>query len=95
MAKTKTTGVTVKTITPTVYLTGQYSASPEAKAKELTNLLKSLVAYGVWESALSAAEAGVPSGSFIVVDSKETMELDFSVEIVPAIFTKSIEDPKF
>ena len=79
----KSVGVTVNTITPTVYLTGDYSAAPEAKAKELTKLFKNLLASGIWESAEDAAIDGVPTGTFIIVDDPDTIETDFTVEVVP------------
>jgi hypothetical protein len=78
----KSVSVTVNTITPSVYLTGDYSATPEAKAKELTKLFKNLLASGVWESAEDAALDGVPAGTFIIVDDPKTQETDFTVEIV-------------
>jgi hypothetical protein len=79
----KSVSVTVNTITPTVYLTGDYSAAPEAKAKELTKLFKNLLASGIWESAEDAAIDGVPTGTFIIVDDPDTIETDFTVEVVP------------
>jgi hypothetical protein len=86
-----TIGVTVDTITPTVYLTGDYSAAPEAKAKELTRLLKKLLASGIWKSAKDAAVGGVPTGTFIIVDDPNTAETDFTVEVVPYYRSKKDE----
>lgn len=80
--------VTVKTITPTVFLTGQYNTSPEAKAKELTSLMQKLLAPGIWRSAQDAANEGIPKGTFIIVDDPRTPGTEFSVEVVPAINKK-------
>lgn len=74
---------TTKTITSTVYLTGNYKSSSSSKAKELTALVKGLLASGVWPSAKDAAISGVPAGTFIIVDDRNTPEQDFRVEIVP------------
>jgi hypothetical protein len=82
--KRKTLGFTTRTITPAVYLTGQYRRRPQAKAKELTALVQGLLANGVWESAEAAAASGVRTGTFIIVDDPKTAEQDFTVEIVPA-----------
>ena len=82
--KRKRVGFTTKTITPAVYLTGNYRSNSSAKAKELTALVQGLLAYGVWPSAKEASRAGVPSGTFIIVDDPKTPEQDFTVQIVPA-----------
>ena len=91
--------LSVNTVVPSVYLTGQYSSSAEAKANELTALMQKLVASGIWESAVDAAKRGVPAGTFIIVDSKETPETDFKVEVVPYIQERNtnnevVEAPK-
>ena len=80
----RSTGVTTKTITSTVFVTGQYGSKAEAKAVELTRLMQNLLVYGIWPSAQEAANSGVPQGSFIIVDPKETPETDFLVQVVPA-----------
>jgi hypothetical protein len=82
----KVTGVTIRTITPTVFLTGQYQISAEAKATELTRLMQALLAYGVFPNAADAAQKGVPAGTYVVVDNPATPVEEFSVQIVPKIF---------
>jgi hypothetical protein len=84
----RTVGVSVKTITPSVYITGLYTGNAQAKAAELTRLMQNLLAFGIWESALDAAKKGVPAGTFIIVDDPETAPEDFTVQIVPKIFKK-------
>lgn len=91
--KRKTLGFTVRTITPTVYLTGEYRTRPQAKAKELTTLLQGLLASGVWSSAKDAAASGVPTGTFIIVDDPKTPDREFKVEIVPAFRRDKKEIP--
>jgi hypothetical protein len=86
MATNLNPGVTIKTITPTVFLTGQYQVSAEAKAAELTRLMKALLANGVFQSVLEAAQRGVPAGTYVVVDNPATPVEEFSVQIVPKIF---------
>jgi hypothetical protein len=81
-------GVTTRTITPTVFLTGQYQISAEAKAAELTRLMQALLAFGVFPNALEAARRGVPAGTYVVVDNPETPEMEFSVQVVPTIFRR-------
>lgn len=83
-------GVTVNTIAPTVYLTGQYQVSAEAKATELTRLMQQLLAFGVFASAIDAAKRGVPAGTYVVVDNPLTPVEEFSVQIVPKIFIKPV-----
>lgn len=85
--------LSVNTVVPSVYLTGQYSSSAEAKANELTALMKKLVASGIWDSATTAAKMGVPAGTFIIVDSRETPETDFTVEVVPYIPSQDVAIP--
>ena len=46
--------------------------------------MQNLLVYGIWPSAQEAANSGVPQGSFIIVDPKETPETDFLVQVVPA-----------
>ena len=79
----KVQGVTTRTITPTVFITGQYGVNPEAVATELTRLMQQLLAYGVFPSAIEAAKKGVPTGTFVVIDDPETPDIEFSVEVVP------------
>ena len=81
----KNIGFTVRTITPAVFLTGEYSVRPEAKAAELTKLVQGLLAYGIYPSVKDAAANGVPAGTFIIVDDPKTPEKEFSVQIVPRI----------
>ena len=90
----KRVGLTVRTITPAVYLTGNYRSSSSAKAKELTDLVQGLLAYGVWKSAKDAAASGVPAGTFIIVDDPSTPEQDFTVQIVPAFRRDKRLEPK-
>jgi len=92
VAERRPVGVTVKTITPTVFLTGLYTANPEAKATELTRLLQNLLEFGIWENVLDAAKNGVPAGTYVVVDDPKTPAKDFSVQIVPKIFKKRPAD---
>lgn len=79
--------VTANTITPTVYLTGSYSATPEAKAKELTKLFRSLISRGLFKSVEDAAREGVPTGAFVLIEGKS--EGDISVAVVPFIRLKT------
>ena len=51
-------------------------------------LLKGLLANGIYQNVLEAAEKGVPTGTFIIVDNPETPEQEFTVEIVPFIRRK-------
>ena len=81
-------GVTIRTITPTVFLTGQYQVNAEAKAAELTRLMQALLAFGVFQSPLEAAERGVPAGTYVVIDNPLTPPNDFSVQIVPNTFRR-------
>jgi hypothetical protein len=83
-------GVTIRTITPTVFLTGQYQVSAEAKAAELTRLMQKLLANGVYEDMRDAIEDGVPAGTFIVIDNPLTPPNDFSVQIVPRTFRRPL-----
>lgn len=76
-------GVTNNTITGRVYLTAQLSSTAEDKAAELTILMQELLAYGVYPNALDAAKKGVPTGTFVVIDSPETPQKEFSVQVVP------------
>jgi hypothetical protein len=87
------TGVTANTITPTVFITGQYQANPEAKAAELTRLMQHLLAYGVFPSINDAAERGVPAGSYVVIDDPRTPADEFSVQIVPKRFRRREGSP--
>lgn len=87
-------GVTVKTITPAVFLTSQYNSKPQAKADELTRLMNSLLSVGIWESKESAFYNGVAPGTFILVDKSVNGDIaaresrSISVEIVPFIKNK-------
>jgi len=87
----KILGYTVRTITPAVFLTGQYNAKPEAKAAELTRLMEALLAYGIWKDVKEAALSGVPAGTFIIVDDPNTDVNDFTVQIVPRVVRKKGE----
>jgi hypothetical protein len=88
VAERTITGVTAKTITPTVFITGQCQANPEAKAAELTRLMQNLLAYGVFPNVAEAVKRGVPAGTYVVIDDPETPEDDFTVQIVPKIFRR-------
>lgn len=87
-SRKKVNGVTTRTITPTVFLTGQYQVNAQAKAAELTRLMQQLLAFGVFRNVEDAAKRGVPAGTYVVVDDPETPEIDFSVQVVPNIFKK-------
>jgi len=84
----KVIGVTTKTITPTVFLTGQYQVNAEAKAAELTRLMQNLLAFGVFPNVIVAANKGVPAGTYVVVDDPTTPDKEFSVQVVPNLFKK-------
>jgi hypothetical protein len=84
----KVNGVTTRTITPTVFLTGQYQISGEAKAAELTRLMQQLLAFGVFPNVIDAAQKGIPAGTYVVVDDPKTPVEEFSVQVVPRIFKK-------
>jgi hypothetical protein len=68
--KRKNVGFTVRNITPAVYLTGQYNARPEEKAVELSRLVDGLLDLGIWPSAAEAFRAGIPVGTFVLVDDR-------------------------
>lgn len=87
-ARVKPIGFTVKTITPAVFVTGQYESRPDAKAAELTKLMNGLLAPGIWKSKEEAFFAGIPVGTFILVDNPDTDIKDFKVEIVTLIRKK-------
>jgi len=80
--------VTTRTITPTVFLTGQYQVNAEAKAAELTRLMQSLLAFGVFPNVIDAAKRGVRAGTYVVIDNPATPDKEFSVEVVPNLFKK-------
>ena len=93
MARKKIIPFTTRTITPAVFLTGEYSSKAEAKAAELTKLVQGLLAYGIWKDVKEAALSGVPAGTFIIVDDPNTPAQDFSVQIVPRVVGRKV-DPK-
>jgi hypothetical protein len=80
--------LSVNTVVPSVYLTGQYSSSAEAKANELTVLMQKLLASGIYPSVIEAAQKGVPAGTFVIIDDPKTPAEEFAVQIVPRIFKK-------
>jgi len=84
----KVIGVTTKTITPTVFLTGQYQVNAEAKAAELTRLMQNLLAFGVFSDVIEAARKGVRAGTYVVIDDPRTPDKEFSVQVVPNLFKK-------
>jgi hypothetical protein len=67
-------GFTVRNITPAVYLTSLYTASPQAKAAELSRLVDGLLDLGIWSSAEEAFFEGIPAGTFVLVDSGSLSE---------------------
>jgi hypothetical protein len=79
-------GVTARTITPTVFITGQYGVNPETVATELTRLMQQLLVYGVFPNITAAIEDGVPAGTYVVIDDPKTPPNEFSVQIVPNTF---------
>lgn len=97
--KRKNVGFTVKNITPAVYLTGLYNTKPEAKAVELTRLIDGLLDLGIWPSAAQAFFAGIPIGTFILVDDGrlaeaaiEANQSNVRVEIVKRVNKKGKEE---
>ena len=50
--------------------------------REHLNLLRMLLNAGVYDSVQAAYEDGVPVGAFVVIDDRETPELEFNVQIV-------------
>jgi hypothetical protein len=74
LVKRPITGFTVRNITPAVYLTGLYTASPQAKAAELSRLIDGLLDLGIWSSAEEAFFEGIPAGTFVLVDSGSLSE---------------------
>lgn len=92
-AKRKKVGFTTRTITPAVFLTGEYTTAPVLKAAELTKLMQGLLVWGIWKDVKDAALSGVPAGTFIIVDDPNTPDQDFTVQIVPRVVRKRI-DPK-
>lgn len=65
----KNVGFNVRNITPAVYLTGNYNSKPNAKAAELTRLLRGLLDLGIWPSTQEAFLNGIPAGTFVLVDN--------------------------
>ena len=90
----KVIGVTTRTITPTVFLTGQYQVNEEAKAAELTRLMQQLLAFGVFANVIDAAKEGVRAGTYVVIDDPATPEVEFSVQVVPNLFEKGPKSDK-
>lgn len=76
--------VTIYNVSSLVYITSDITVNEtaEAKAAELTTLLKSLLSVGIYDSVASAQKKGVPPGTFILVDDPETDETEFTIEIV-------------
>ena len=74
--------VSVNTIVPKVYKTSQYKSTGAEKAAELTTLLQALLAWGVFETLEDAFLAGVPVGTFVVIDDPATPEEVFVVDVV-------------
>lgn len=84
----KNQGIKINEVAGAVFITSQYRSSTEAKLNELTNLVKKILAYDVWESAEAAYFAGVPVGTLILVDDPKTEERDFKIEVVKVVKNK-------
>lgn len=78
-------GFTVRTITPAVYLTGNYNSKSSAKAAELTRLLSGLFSLGIWKSTEEAFNNGIAAGTFILVDDEQD---DLQVQVVTGVRKK-------
>jgi len=56
--------------------------NPEIKIVELTALLAALLRPGIYSSIEEAQRAGVPAGTFIIIDDPKTPETEFTIQIV-------------
>lgn len=75
-------------ITGRVYITGQLTSTPEAKAAELTILVDNLTEMGIFVSIEEAIKQGVPGGTFVLVAPKDDLSI-VVVMVVPNIFSKA------
>jgi hypothetical protein len=76
--------VTIYNVSSLVYVTSDVTVNEpaEAKAAELTTLLKALLSVGIYDSVESAQKKGVFPGTFILVDDPETEEEEFTIQVV-------------
>lgn len=78
-----TNGLTVTNVSGAVYKTSRLALNDgNIKAKELTQLIQKLVSVGIYESINDAVLAGVPVGTFVIIDDPKTPNLEFTVELV-------------
>jgi len=77
---------TVDTISPKVYGISSITTSGEEKATELTDLFRSILDYGVYDSVEAAFLNGVPAGALVVIDDPETPEVEFNIQVVKEIY---------
>lgn len=78
-----TNGLTANNVSGAVYKTSRLALNDgNVKAKELTMLIQKLVSVGIYESINDAVLAGVPVGTFVIIDDPKTPNLEFTVELV-------------
>ena len=74
--------LSVDTVVPQVFFLSQYSTTQAQKAAELTIIVKGLLSVGIYTSLQAAFDAGIPVGTFVIIDDPETPEKDFLVQVV-------------
>jgi hypothetical protein len=77
---------TVDTISPKVYGISSINTSGEEKAAELTDLFRSILDYGVFDSIEEAYANGVPAGALVVIDDPATPEVEFNIQVVTEVY---------
>jgi len=77
---------TVDTISPKVYGISSINTSGEEKAAELTDLFRSILDYGVFDSVETAFLSGVPAGALVVIDDPATPEVEFNIQVVTEVY---------
>lgn len=75
-------------VTGLVYITGQLTSTPEAKAAELTTLVDDLTEMGIYTSIEEATKLGVPGGTFVLVAPQDDLST-VVVMVVPNVFPKA------
>jgi len=86
--RVKATGLNNNYISSKAYRLSQISSTAEEKADELTTIVRDIASYGIFRDVVEASKAGVPSGSFVLVDASGGDLTDVVVGVVPAIFRK-------
>jgi hypothetical protein len=76
-------GLTTNNVSGAVYKTSRLALNDgNIKARELTMLIQKLVSVGIYESINDAVLAGVPVGTFVIIDDPKTPTLEFTIELV-------------